>query len=99
MRLSSANAVAGLVLASHSVAITANTFPRAESGPGYLAVPVGTIPRTHQSGKRAANSVETTLFNLNFFYAAQRKLIPGRLVLETVSGFSPAVVSTINRAL
>ncbi|KGQ10044.1 Candidapepsin-2 [Beauveria bassiana D1-5] len=73
MRLSSANLAAGLVLAGRGVATTAEKVVQADSNPGYLAVPVGIVPRTHRIEKRTknANAIQTTLENMNFFYAAQ----------------------------
>ncbi|KAK8141587.1 hypothetical protein G3M48_010268 [Beauveria asiatica] len=73
MRLSSANLAAGLVLAGRGVATTAENVADVDSNPGYLAVPVGILPRTHRIEKRTknANVIQTTLENMNFFYAAQ----------------------------
>ncbi|KAJ4147538.1 hypothetical protein LMH87_002050 [Akanthomyces muscarius] len=71
MRLSSANLAAGLVLAGRGDAATAESVARADSKPGYLAVPVGSIPRTPRTEKRAQNAIQSTLENMDFFYAAQ----------------------------
>ncbi|KAM3514272.1 hypothetical protein MY11210_002062 [Beauveria gryllotalpidicola] len=71
MRLSSANLAAGLVLAGRGVTTTADKVTHADSNPGYLAVPVGIVPRTHRIERRANNAIQTTLENMNFFYTAQ----------------------------
>ncbi|OAR02986.1 hypothetical protein LLEC1_07498, partial [Akanthomyces lecanii] len=70
MRLSSANLAAGLFLAGRGVALIPSV-PRADSKPGFLAVPVGSIQRTHRPEKRAQNAIQSTLENTDFFYAAQ----------------------------
>ncbi|ATY63376.1 candidapepsin-4 precursor [Cordyceps militaris] len=71
MRLSSASLAAGLVLGARYVAGTTQSVTGADSNPGYLAVPVGTIPRTQHSEKRSQKAIQTTLENKDFFYAAQ----------------------------
>ncbi len=76
MRWSSANLAAGLVLAGRGVAGTSESAPGANSNPGYLAVPVGTIPRTPRTEKRAQNVIQSILENKDFFYAAQSTFSP-----------------------
>ncbi|PHH69910.1 hypothetical protein CDD82_7436 [Ophiocordyceps australis] len=48
-------------------------FPRAVTGKGYLAMPVGTIPRPPKSGskRRRDNAVQDELTNEEFFYATE----------------------------
>lgn len=62
-------ALALLLATDYAEAIATPVFPRAESGDGYLAIPVGTIPRPHKVGKRSA--IDATLENMDFFYAIQ----------------------------
>ncbi|KAL6871336.1 aspartic peptidase domain-containing protein [Trichoderma novae-zelandiae] len=62
-------AFALLLAADYAEALATPIFPRAESGDGYLAIPVGTIPRPHKVGKRSA--IDATLENMDFFYAIQ----------------------------
>lgn len=82
MRLSSVDLAAGLVLAAArgSAATEMETMaavPRAEGGPGYFEVPVGTIPRARNVEKRAqGTAVKTVLENKDFFYAANSMLNP-----------------------
>lgn len=49
-------------------------FPRAISGKGYLAVPVGTVDRPKKHTKRQSDgdgkAFEQTLDNRDFFYSA-----------------------------
>ncbi|KAL7947822.1 aspartic peptidase domain-containing protein [Trichoderma barbatum] len=67
MRLTTA---LGLLVAAQYAEAAANPmFPRAKSGDGYLAIPVGTIKRPHKVGKRSA--IDATLENMDFFYAIQ----------------------------
>lgn len=58
-----------LVAAQYAEAVATPMFPRAESGKGYLSIPVGTIKRPHKIGKRSA--IDAILENMDFFYAIQ----------------------------
>ncbi|TQW01011.1 hypothetical protein V2A60_002029 [Cordyceps javanica] len=78
MRLSSVSLAAGLVWAGrisrgqHVAAAVDGDGNGSDNNPGYLAIPVGTIPRTRlTTEKRAKRPIETTLENREFFYAAQ----------------------------
>lgn len=54
---------------------TAN-FPRAVSGDGFLAVPIGTVEKEKKDiskVKRDDNFLETVLDNKDFWYSADRK--------------------------
>ncbi|KAL7917962.1 aspartic peptidase domain-containing protein [Trichoderma austrokoningii] len=62
------SALALLAVAQYTGAADA-VFPRAESGDGYLSIPVGTIQRPHKVGKRSA--IEAVLENMDFFYAVE----------------------------
>lgn len=62
------SALALLVVAQYAEAADA-MFPRAESGDGYLSIPVGTIQRPHKVGKRSA--IDAVLENMDFFYAIE----------------------------
>lgn len=62
------SALALLVAAQYAEAADA-MFPRAESGDGYLSIPVGTIQRPHKIGKRSA--IDAVLENMDFFYAIE----------------------------
>ncbi|KAK1252504.1 hypothetical protein MKX08_003691 [Trichoderma sp. CBMAI-0020] len=62
------SALALLVAAQYAEAADA-MFPRAESGDGYLSIPVGTIQRPHKVGKRSA--IDAVLENMDFFYAIE----------------------------
>ncbi|RFU81125.1 secreted aspartic ase [Trichoderma arundinaceum] len=65
------SALALLVAAQYAeaAAAAAPMFPRAESGDGFLSIPVGTIKRPHKVGKR--NAIDATLENMDFFYAIE----------------------------
>lgn len=68
MRLTTALGL--LVAAQHAEAVVTPMFPRAESGDGYLSIPVGTIKRPHNKvGKRSA--IDAVLENMDFFYAIE----------------------------
>jgi hypothetical protein len=58
-----------LVAAQYAEAAAASMFPRAESGDGFLSIPVGTIKRPHKVGKRSA--IDATLENMDYFYAVE----------------------------
>ncbi|KAL7790799.1 aspartic peptidase domain-containing protein [Trichoderma ceciliae] len=63
------SALALLVAAQYADAVATPMFPRAESGDGFLSIPVGTIKRPHKVGKRSA--IDATLENMDFFYAIE----------------------------
>ncbi|KAL7804595.1 aspartic peptidase domain-containing protein [Trichoderma afarasin] len=68
MRLTTALGL--LIAAQHAEAVVTPMFPRAESGDGYLSIPVGTIKRPHNKvGKRSA--IDAVLENMDFFYAIE----------------------------
>ncbi|KAL7938353.1 aspartic peptidase domain-containing protein [Trichoderma chlorosporum] len=58
-----------LVAVQYAEAVVTPVFPRAEAGDGYLAIPVGTIKRPHNIGKRSA--IDAVLENMDFFYAIE----------------------------
>ncbi|KAL7967292.1 aspartic peptidase domain-containing protein [Trichoderma sp. SZMC 28014] len=62
------SALALLVAAQYAEAADA-MFPRAESGDGYLSIPVGTVQRPHKIGKRSA--IDAVLENMDYFYAIE----------------------------
>jgi hypothetical protein len=62
------SALALLVAAQYADAAD-TMFPRAESGDGYLSIPVATIQRPHKIGKRSA--IDAVLENMDFFYAIE----------------------------
>lgn len=71
MRWSKLGAVLGLLGSDCAIA---GRFPRAVSGNGFLAVPVGTIDRPKRA-KRDEGGILTTLENMDFFYATEGRVI------------------------
>ncbi|POR39692.1 Putative 4-coumarate--CoA ligase 1 [Tolypocladium paradoxum] len=58
-------------------------FANAVSGDGFLAVPIGTVPRppsmANANGKRASGAFEDQLKNMNFFYATDGETVSPEL--------------------
>lgn len=51
------------------------SFPRAVHGKGFLSIPVGTVDKPKKTKRDDEGSILTTLENMNFFYATDRKLL------------------------
>jgi hypothetical protein len=58
-----------LVFSTASCGVQGLHFPRAVSGDGYLAIPIGTVDRPRNQKRQS--EIETLLTNEEFFYATE----------------------------